>query len=100
MHYAAIDISTGEKDLQQCADAIVRPQAEYFFATEMYDSIRFPKESRSFYRFSNFVKGDKTRNRENFMRFMETVFINCGTYSLQQQLKPVTDFSIIQIGDV
>ncbi len=100
LHYAVIDISTGEKDLQQCADAVMRLRAEYFFAREMYDSIRFPKDNRSFYRFSNFVRGDKARNRENFMRFMETVFINCGTYSLQQQLKPVTDFSTIQIGDV
>ena len=100
LHYAVIDISTGEKDLQQCADAVMRLRAEYFFAREMYDSIRFPKDNRSFYQFSNFVRGDMTRTRENFMRFMETVFINCGTYSLQQQLKPIAHFSTIQIGDV
>ncbi len=31
---------------------------------------------------------------------METVFINCGTYTLDQQLKPVKDISNMQIGDV
>ena len=98
LHYAVIDIFIGEKDLQQCADAVMRLRAEYFFAREMYDSIRFPKDNRSFYQFSNFVRGDMTRTRENFRRFMETVFINCGTYSLQQQLKLVAHFSTIQIG--
>ena len=34
------------------------------------------------------------------MRFMEMVFINCGTYTLHRQLKPVTDLANIQIGDV
>jgi hypothetical protein len=31
---------------------------------------------------------------------METVFIYCGTYTLEQSLQPVKDFSKMQIGDV
>ncbi len=34
VHYAVIDISTGTKDLQQCADAIMRLRAEYFYAKQ------------------------------------------------------------------
>jgi len=100
LHYAVIDISTGDKDLQQCADVIMRLRAEYFYSKKMYDSIRFPKGSHTTWIFSDFRKPGQTNQREIFMRFMETVFINCGTYTLQQQLKPVPDFSTIQIGDV
>jgi hypothetical protein len=100
LHYAVIDISTGDKDLQQCADAIMRLRAEYFFAKKLYDSIRFLKSDRSFYQYSRFVKQDMLDDKEQFMKFMQTVFINCGTYNLEQQLKPVADFATMQIGDV
>lgn len=100
LHYAVIDISTGDKDLQQCADAVMRLRAEYFYDKKMYDSIRFLKDNHSFYCFSNYRKSRASNERESFMLFMETVFINCGTYSLQQQLKPIPDFSTIQTGDV
>jgi hypothetical protein len=100
LHYAVIDISTGDKDLQQCADAIMRLRAEYFFAKKLYDSIRFLKTDRSFYQYSRFVKQGMQNNKEQFMGFMQTVFMNCGTYNLEQQLKPVADFAAMQIGDV
>jgi hypothetical protein len=34
------------------------------------------------------------------MSFLQKVFINCGSYSLQGQLKPVRMFSEMQPGDV
>lgn len=100
LHYAVVDLSTGEKDLQQCADVIMRLRAEYFYHKKMYDSIRFPENSHSSYLFSNFMKPGLNDLRETFMRFMEKVFINCGTYTLHRQLKRVSDFTTIQIGDV
>lgn len=100
LHYAVIDISTGDKDLQQCADAIMRLRAEYFYGKGLYDSIRFPKGEHSVYQFSSYHEKNIPDSRTLFMHFMETVFINCGTYTLEQQLKPVTNFSAIQIGDV
>jgi len=100
LHYAVIDISTGNKDLQQCADAIMRLRGEYFFARKLYDSIRFLKSDRSFYQFSRYLKQGMQNDRAQFMQFMQTVFMNCGTYNLEQQLKPVSDFATMQIGDV
>jgi hypothetical protein len=100
LHYAVIDISTGDKDLQQCADAIMRLRGEYFFAKKLYDSIRFLKSDRSFYLFSRYLKPGLQNDREQFMQFMQTVFMNCGTYNLEQQLKPVADFTTMQPGDV
>ncbi|MEO7530507.1 MAG: DUF4846 domain-containing protein, partial [Sediminibacterium sp.] len=63
LHYAVIDVSTGEKDLQQCADAIMRLRAEYFYQKGVYDSICFPRNSRSVYQFSQFVKTYPTKKR-------------------------------------
>jgi len=100
LHYAVIDISTGNKDLQQCADVVMRLRAEYFFSRKLYDSIRFPKSNHSMYTYSGFCKPGDRDNHAVFMGFMEKVFINCGSYQLQQQLKPVADFSAMQIGDV
>ena len=100
LHYAVIDISTGDKDLQQCADAIMRLRAEYFYERNLYDSILFPKDGHTVYQFSHVCKPGNTDSRNLFMHFMETVFINCGTYTLDQQLKSVKDFSSIQMGDV
>lgn len=100
LHYAVIDISTGDKDLQQCADAIMRLRAEYFFQKKMYDSICFPKGDHTTYQFSRYIKQGIQNDRDQFMKFMEMVFINCGTYTLEQQLKPVTGISVMKIGDV
>jgi hypothetical protein len=100
LHYAVIDISTGDKDLQQCADAIMRLRAEYFYDRNLYDSILFLKDGHTVYQFSHVCKVSNSESRNLFMHFMETVFINCGTYTLDQQLKPVKDFSSIQMGDV
>jgi len=39
--FAVLDISTGNKDLQQCADAVMRLRARFLFATQQYDHIIF-----------------------------------------------------------
>jgi hypothetical protein len=100
LHYAVIDISTGNKDLQQCADAIMRLRAEYFFGKKLYDSISFPAGNHLTYQFSRFLKQGPQNERGQFMHFMEMVFINCGTYTLEKQLKPRAGISSMETGDV
>ncbi len=99
-HYAVIDISTGDKDLQQCADCIMRLRTEYFYSRNEYDKISFPTGNHSNLNFIDYSTAVHCNNRNCLMNFMEKVFINCGTYTLQQQLKPVADFSTIKAGDV
>jgi hypothetical protein len=95
-----IALSTGDKDLQQCADVVMRLRAEYFYNKKMYDSIRFLKGDAGWYLYSRFLKPGEMATRENFMRFMEMVFTNCGSYNLQRQLKPVKDIVTMRPGDV
>lgn len=99
LHYAVIDISTGKRDLQQCADVVMRLRAEYFYSKKQYDSIAFVNNAAVVYRFSDVVKRNGDASRENFLRFMEKVFANCGTYSLEKQLRPTT-MELMKPGDV
>ena len=39
--FAVLDVSTGNKNLQQCADAVMRLKAEYLFAKQQFNAIIF-----------------------------------------------------------
>lgn len=100
LHYAVLDMPTGEKDLQQCADAIMRLRGEYFFGKNSYDSILFyPGRGKPFL-FSIICKPSDPAKRNRFEKFLENVFISCGTYSLEKQLHPVKHLEQMEIGDV
>jgi maltoporin len=92
--YALLDISTGNKDLQQCADAVMRLRAEYQFAQKQFEQIVFYDNNKTAYTFS------APFTRERFNKYLNRVFGMCGSASLSKQLKPVNSFSQIQSGDV
>lgn len=91
--FAVLDIPVGDRDLQQCADAIMRLRASYFFDKKEYDSILFFDNDHKAYRFS------KPYNQEHFNDYLKTVFEMCGTASLSKQLKKI-NFKDIRPGDV
>ena len=92
--FAVIDISVGKKDLQQCADAVMRLRAEYFYNRKEYDSIDFTDNNKTHYRLK------RNANRAEFDNYLEKVFSYCGTLSLENQLKPKNHIDAIEPGNV
>ena len=91
--FAVLDISTGNKNLQQCADAVMRLRAEYLFANKQFSEISFTDNEHKAYQFS------QPYTEEHLHSYLLTVFGMCGSASLSKQLhsKNIND---IQPGDV
>ncbi|MEO5593925.1 MAG: DUF4846 domain-containing protein [Chitinophagaceae bacterium] len=92
--FAVIDISVGDKDLQQCADAVMRLRAEYLYSQKKNNCIDFSDNNHTHYRLANGA------DRNVFNQYLEKVFSYCGTASLDKQLLTVNDFRQIAAGDV
>jgi hypothetical protein len=90
-----MDIDVGDRDLQQCADAIMRLRAEWLFSTGRKADIAFDDTEGRRMRFATRAKQDYTALR----KYMNFVFAYAGTYSLAREMKavPVGD---IRAGDV
>lgn len=113
---AVIDIDTGEKDLQQCADAVMRLRAEYLLAVGHEDKIAFNYTSGDRAKYSEWKKGLRARVKGNrvtwvnsarpdssyasFREYLDSVFMYAGTFSLSQELKSKANWSDINPGDV
>ncbi|MBD1394095.1 DUF4846 domain-containing protein [Mucilaginibacter glaciei] len=109
---AVVDMSIGTRDLQQCADALMRLRAEYFYQQKNYQAISFNFTSGFRCDYEHYAKGYRYSNNKwvkkapadysypNFMRYLILVFSYAGTLSLQKELKPVANANDIKIGDV
>jgi hypothetical protein len=93
-HVAVVAIDTGTRNLQQCADAVMRLRAEYLLASGRAREIAFNDTSgkRMSYR-------GGASDRRAFDRYMIQVFSYAGTYSLEREMRPA-DLGGIQAGDV
>lgn len=92
--FAVLNISVGNKDLQQCADALMRLRAEYLFGQKRYSEIEFRDNANKSYKWTGGA------DRSAFDKYLEKVFSMCGSASLEKQLKPVTNLHNMQPGDV
>jgi hypothetical protein len=92
--FAVVDIPVGTRDLQQCADAVMRMRAEYLLASGRSGEIVFHDNAGKAYRWT--TGGD----RASFEKYMQKVFAWCGTLSLEKEMKPVGDLSKLAPGDV
>lgn len=116
LHEAVFDIDTGNKDLQQCADAIIRLRAEYLFKAKKFDEIKFHFTNGDLVSWNDykngiraFVNGNSVSFKkvaefddsyENFRNYLDLIFNYAGTISLNKETKNVTKNSHLKTGDI
>lgn len=113
--YSVIDMEIGTRDLQQCADAVMRLRAEYLWHSKLYDQIHFNFTSGHRIDYVKWAQGYRTRVSGNkvswykgaeedysyatFRKYMDEIFMYAGTASLSKELVAVT-VSDLKIGDI
>ncbi|MCG8699926.1 MAG: DUF4846 domain-containing protein [Bacteroidales bacterium] len=98
VYIAVVDMDIGNRDLQQCADAVMRLRGEYLYENKDYQNIHFNFVSDSKPRYyTDYVKGDYSYAK--FRKYMNYIFAYANTNSLRRELKPVPMMSM-KIGDV
>ncbi|MFN3876146.1 MAG: DUF4846 domain-containing protein, partial [Flavobacteriales bacterium] len=114
-HAAVVDMSVGPKDLQQCADAVMRLRAEHLFAAGRQDRIAFHFTSGFLAEWKRWRWGERIRaegarctwhagaradsSHAELLRFLDVVFTYAGTRSLAKELVPAAE-APLAIGDV
>jgi hypothetical protein len=115
-HWAVLDVDPGTRDLQQCADAVIRLRAEYLFATGRAAEVSFDFTSGDAAPFARWAEGFRPRVRGSrvswardakpggtyvaFREYLDTVFNYAGSASLARQLSRVADPQDVAPGDV
>ncbi len=105
-----IPFDVGKKDLQQCADAIMRLRAEYLFGQKRFSEIAFHFTNGLLYSFDDYCKGKRPVprgsqvvfiNREpvqkthaSLRQYLDIVYTYAGTISLAKELKKAHGFSV------
>lgn len=114
--YVVLDISIGKRDLQQCADAVMRLYAEWRYSNKQYGKIVFSATDGTAMDYASWRKGYRFILRKNklqkvktagisdsraaFDEYLQTVFMFAGTLSLAKELVPVANTDAIRAGDV
>jgi hypothetical protein len=115
-HCAVVDIDIGNKDLQQCADAVMRLRAEYLFSIKDYNRIHFNFVNGFNAEYSRWRRGDRIRVSGNnvqwirtsnadmswraFRKYLDIVFSWASTLSLVHEMVRIGQIENIEIGDV
>jgi hypothetical protein len=115
VHAGILDVSVGKRDLQQCADAVMRLRAEYLFNQKKYSEIHFHFVSGFDCKYEKWLDGYRLKVQGNqvswvktatrdasyptFLKYMETVFNYASTLSLEKELSKKS-LDEVEIGDV
>lgn len=114
--FAVINMEIGNRDLQQCADAVIRLRAEYLWKQKRYGEIKFNFTNGFPASYKKWAEGERIKVSGNqvqwyasgkgadysyktFRNYLDRVFMYAGTASLSKELKTVPYHSL-QSGDV
>ena len=116
LHEAIYDIDTGEKDLQQCADSVIRLYAEYLWKQDRKDEIAFYFTNGDLVKWTDyrdgyraFVMGNSVDYRktasyedsyQNFRNYLDLIYNYAGTISLTAETKAVNSTKNLKTGDI
>lgn len=105
VYEAVADIPIGDRDLHQCADAVMLLRAQYLYDQKRYADIHFNFVSGFKAEYSKWMEGYRiqvsgnkavwvqsaqpSNNQQTFRKFMDIVFSYAGSLSLEKELKPV-----------
>ncbi|TGK49954.1 hypothetical protein EHQ16_13135 [Leptospira kanakyensis] len=104
VHVAVLDFPLLRDDLIQCADAVMKLRAEYFYSLKEYDKIQFKISNGMEVGFSRFTKGERVQvngnktkwktgkfkkgtGRDVFEEYLRFIYSYAGTISLKSELK-------------
>ena len=112
---AVVDLPIGNKNLHQCADAIMRLRAEYLWEQKRYNDIHFNFTNGFRVDYAPWMQGNRISVRGNkvswvsstnpsntyqdFWKYIEIIFSYAGTLSLSKELKPVS-IDNMEVGDI
>jgi hypothetical protein len=115
VYEAVIDIPIGNRDLHQCADAVMLLRGQYLYDNKKYEDIHFNFVNGFKAEYSKWIQGyrigvksnntswiksnNALNNQQEFRKFMDVVFTYASTLSLEKELKPVNK-SEMRGGDV
>jgi hypothetical protein len=115
LHVAVIAIDVGKRDLQQCADAVIRLRAEYMFANGQAETVCFRAVSGDAMPYASYRRGLRPpKGRASpwtaqaapdpswtgFRTYLDRVFGIANTASLARELEAVRDPRSVTAGDV
>ncbi|PKM51444.1 MAG: hypothetical protein CVV02_05770 [Firmicutes bacterium HGW-Firmicutes-7] len=116
VHISVIDMDTGDRDLQQCADAIMRLRGEYLYHSEQYEKIHFNFTNGFTAAYIKWLEGYRISvdnnevnwylgttyddSYETFRKYMDIVFAYAGTLSLSKELIEVESLEQMKAGDI
>ena len=115
IYCAVVDMPIGEKDLHQCADAVMHLRAEYLWQQKRFDEIAFDLTNGFKMQYSEWMQGKRlavngntttwvqkaspSNTHDDLWAYLQVVFTYAGTLSLSREL-PAVPVEEMQIGDV